>query len=89
MEWLELLVTVANKSIKMANLRITDLDELPGFDTFLESAAHLVRREVEGRVTGGDVLLDGLDTGSVALLEGLDCLEYHLPETRQIQETGG
>ena len=65
-------------------MTMTDLDELSRLDPFLESGTHLVWREVEGRVTGGDVLLDGLDTGAVALLEGLDCLNHHLPEKKNI-----
>ena len=56
------------------------LDKLAGLHSLLEGAAHLVRREVEGRVGGGDALLDGLDGGSVPLLEGLDGVEYHLQD---------
>ena len=57
---------------------MSHLDELAGLDSLLEGAAHLVRGEVEGRVGGGDALLDGLDGRSIPLLEGLDGIEYHL-----------
>ena len=64
------------------------LDELAGFHTLLEGGAELVGEEVEGRVGGSDVLLDGLHARAVALLQSLDGLQRHLPRKGQEEDKG-
>ena len=78
--WLCRIRDSITQNMHQSEARRAHLDEFASLNPLLEGAAHLVRREVEGRVGGGDALLDGLDGGSVPLLEGLDGIEYHLQD---------